>query len=265
MSSEPVSCYSGVNDVWFAFEATSFQHTIHLTGTNYGYHYIELYQGNCGNLELVQCQQDYAYSSLQLNSLIPGTVYYIRIIQPYWVNTIPNYYTICLTTTPVDVETPYTINGNGVCNPGSQAVIQTYILNNTAAYIPAGQLSFTLAVTGSNTGNYGPITNQYTIYPYSSSYFIFEQVDLSDVGTTTITSTISLLGDTNPANNTSSSTFDVLPLLTIYPDNDGDGYGNEAMPIESCDLYSGYTTTGGDCNDENVNVHPGNGNLQWYR
>jgi hypothetical protein len=42
-----------------------------------------------------------------------------------------------------------------------------------------------------------------------------------------------------------------------YPDQDGDGYGNTSASIKSCTPPSGYISIGGDCNDNNANINPG--------
>lgn len=44
--------------------------------------------------------------------------------------------------------------------------------------------------------------------------------------------------------------------LTIYADNDGDGYGNAGASATSCEIPSGYSDVGGDCNDANAAIHP---------
>jgi hypothetical protein len=44
---------------------------------------------------------------------------------------------------------------------------------------------------------------------------------------------------------------------TFYPDTDGDGYGDPAVPTELCALEEGYTADGTDCNDDDPAVHPG--------
>ncbi|MFZ5477979.1 MAG: MopE-related protein [Myxococcota bacterium] len=44
---------------------------------------------------------------------------------------------------------------------------------------------------------------------------------------------------------------------TYYPDADGDGYGDAAAAIDSCTTLSGYTTTGGDCDDGDATAFPG--------
>ena len=48
-----------------------------------------------------------------------------------------------------------------------------------------------------------------------------------------------------------------LIFLNFYLDNDGDGYGAISSVQSACDVISGYMMVGGDCNDVNVNIHPG--------
>ncbi len=44
---------------------------------------------------------------------------------------------------------------------------------------------------------------------------------------------------------------------TWYADADGDGYGDEGSTTEGCDPGSGYTGTGGDCDDADADINPG--------
>jgi hypothetical protein len=46
-------------------------------------------------------------------------------------------------------------------------------------------------------------------------------------------------------------------LIWWYRDSDGDGYGLTAEAIRRCPIQSGYSTTGGDCNDAANGVNPG--------
>ncbi len=44
---------------------------------------------------------------------------------------------------------------------------------------------------------------------------------------------------------------------TWWPDNDSDGYGNEAVGMEACDRPSGHVDNHLDCDDDDPSVHPG--------
>lgn len=44
---------------------------------------------------------------------------------------------------------------------------------------------------------------------------------------------------------------------TWYADADGDGYGDEAEAIESCEGTDGWIAVAGDCDDADPDVHPG--------
>ena len=39
-------------------------------------------------------------------------------------------------------------------------------------------------------------------------------------------------------------------------DNDGDGFGDDTQPMVSCGLDSGLASVGGDCSDNDVDIHP---------
>lgn len=47
-------------------------------------------------------------------------------------------------------------------------------------------------------------------------------------------------------------------LTTYYYDNDGDGYGNDGVTIQICSLNppANYSALGGDCDDDNPDIHP---------
>lgn len=43
----------------------------------------------------------------------------------------------------------------------------------------------------------------------------------------------------------------------LFLDADGDGWGDPRQPIKACRIEAGYAARGLDCNDRNVQVHPG--------
>lgn len=49
--------------------------------------------------------------------------------------------------------------------------------------------------------------------------------------------------------------------LILFPDNDGDGFGNPNAKTLSCTPLSGYVSDSTDCNDNNVLIHPGSNDL----
>ena len=55
---------------------------------------------------------------------------------------------------------------------------------------------------------------------------------------------------------------DGIFYVTYYQDNDGDGFGNPAMSLSSCDgAPMGYVAISGDCDDTNDDLNP---NTVWY-
>ena len=57
-------------------------------------------------------------------------------------------------------------------------------------------------------------------------------------------------------NNCNSEIDEGLPLIIGYPDNDGDGYGADALPVEACGLLPGHVENSLDCDDENPAINP---------
>lgn len=59
---------------------------------------------------------------------------------------------------------------------------------------------------------------------------------------------------------TAADTADDLPdcpMMTYYPDEDMDGYGDQAYPVDACIMPPAHIPTGGDCDDTNPMIHPG--------
>ncbi len=51
--------------------------------------------------------------------------------------------------------------------------------------------------------------------------------------------------------------FAYIDVITMYLDEDGDGYGSEEAEFCSGEDTTGYVDDGGDCNDEDADVNPG--------
>ena len=51
---------------------------------------------------------------------------------------------------------------------------------------------------------------------------------------------------------------DGLPLFTYYADDDGDGFGNDLMPLDACNLVppEGFVDNNLDCDDTNEDINP---------
>jgi len=60
--------------------------------------------------------------------------------------------------------------------------------------------------------------------------------------------------DTDPE---TAYTCDSRDLKSIYRDFDGDGYGNAAIAMQSCELINGYVEDNTDCDDTKQSIHPG--------
>jgi hypothetical protein len=49
---------------------------------------------------------------------------------------------------------------------------------------------------------------------------------------------------------------DMASLVSVYPDSDGDGYGDDALAESTCSLPIGYAFDGGDCDDGEAGISP---------
>lgn len=58
-------------------------------------------------------------------------------------------------------------------------------------------------------------------------------------------------------NNCNGTIDEGVTLLPFYYDNDQDGYGDDNNVVMACQLPSGLTATGGDCNDTDNTIYPG--------
>ncbi len=56
--------------------------------------------------------------------------------------------------------------------------------------------------------------------------------------------------------NNCDGNIDEGTLLTYYPDLDEDGYGDENVQLEGCEVPPGHVTVGGDCDDLETYAHP---------
>ncbi len=57
-------------------------------------------------------------------------------------------------------------------------------------------------------------------------------------------------------NNCNGEIDEGLPIFLYYPDNDGDGFGDDVDPESSCIPIEGYVSNNQDCDDTNSNVNP---------
>ncbi|GAP69295.1 por secretion system C-terminal sorting domain [Bacteroidales bacterium 6E] len=82
---------------------------------------------------------------------------------------------------------------------------------------------------------------------------------VTDVVLPVTASTVITWTYTDDAGNMSSQTQELTILVgktTWYADADGDGYGDASSTLLACDQPSGYVAMAGDCDDNNMNVHP---------
>ncbi|MFM9986821.1 MAG: MopE-related protein [Flavobacteriales bacterium] len=125
-----------------------------------------------------------------------------------------------------------------------------------------GTGAYSLINFGCTTSNGVAGANEATLLVSGQTYYIQAGGFNGLTGTFNLTVTVTNVnGCTNPAAcnynpcaNVNSGC--VLPV-TYYQDIDGDLYGNSSVSITQCTPPVGYVTVGGDCNDNNANISPG--------
>lgn len=122
--SEPGCASSAVQDVWYAFVATSVSNLLDVSVLKYyfgsynamGY---QLFSGDCGNTNSLLCQDYYNSNRIILPDLVPGQTYYLRL---YSYTLEANDFSICLTAMPspqndaCDQAIPVIPNSDLSCN-----------------------------------------------------------------------------------------------------------------------------------------------------
>ncbi len=65
----------------------------------------------------------------------------------------------------------------------------------------------------------------------------------------------------NPANNSAANSTPGCTETTLYPDDDGDGFGGDGPTTQRCltagESVAGYSRSGGDCDDTEAWINPG--------
>lgn len=141
---------------------------------------------------------------------------------------------------PVGTGTSYTLTP-GSTDSGTRLVLVTVRDNNTASQD---------TVEGRIVRIYSDVDGD----NYDSS------VDCNDNDATVHPGAIEILNngkddDCNPA--TADFVCNGLPPSTFYRDADGDSYGNPLLSVQDCTAPAGYVADNTDCNDADLNIHPG--------
>ncbi|WP_460575043.1 YDG domain-containing protein, partial [Flavobacterium koreense] len=184
-------------------------------------------------------------------------------------------------TSLVNVSTPTTFRlyGFGGTNTGGTGGFDTGVSQNNVilygttaeltgptASVISGTTSIcdgdSAAISVTLTGGTSPFTIEYTdgttVFT-ETNYISGTNIIVSPLTTSTytivsVTDSLALTG----TGNSGSAVITLLPNLTYYVDNDGDGYGDPLAPtFQSCVPFPGYVTLGTDCNDANAAINPG--------
>lgn len=88
------------DDVWFAFVATGNDHTIQVVGDSLFDAVLQVYEGSCSGLNIVDCEDvtlDGELEEAVLTGLTIGNTYYVRVFHWYQTITPEPGFTICVT------------------------------------------------------------------------------------------------------------------------------------------------------------------------
>ena len=132
------------------------------------------------------------------------------------------------------------------------------VISGTASICEGDSAAISVTLTGGTS----PFTIEYTdgttVFT-ESNYISGTNIIVSSLTTSTytivsVTDSLAFTG----TGNSGSAVITLLPNLTYYVDNDGDGYGDPLAPtFQSCVPFLGYVTLGTDCNDANAAINPG--------
>ncbi|MFN0202315.1 MAG: fibronectin type III domain-containing protein [Bacteroidia bacterium] len=112
-----------------------------------------------------------------------------------------------------------------VCQGNTSNNITVQINNTGINALASGAVSVTLTATGANTGTY-TFANSITLAPGGNQVVTFSGVNLTNLGTTNLSVTLTLAGDALAANNTTTSSVVTQPVPT--------GVTATATPNSSC-------------------------------
>jgi hypothetical protein len=158
-----------------------------------------------------------------------------------WESVTPEY--TCNTTATISVESCESYSTPSGNNTYTASGTYTDIIPNAAACDSIITINLTI--------NPAENTTDEQVICQGNSY---------EFGTQTLTEAgiyIETFLNENGCDSTVTLTLSVVTALTYYLDNDGDGYGDPLVTIETCSPPTNYVAIGGDCNDADPTINPG--------
>lgn len=246
-----------VRDVWFRFTAASASHSVRVDGSASYFAVVQAYSGSCASLSAIGCAVSSTaggVSTLNLNSLIAGSTYYVRVYHRSSAIPSTTTFTICVVDLLGTGTTPPTANISVVGTPpfcaggvylkvnrdaSPQATYQWKLNNNNipgatdTVFYPLQSGSYTVEVN--NPGGTATSTAvNVTVYPLPA-------VTISAGGPTTFCEGGSVLLDAGPGFSTyrwsNQSTGKTLTAAA------SDSFTVEVTDVNGCKAQSGIRVT----------------------
>jgi len=221
--SQGIFCYGGP-DVLYSFTAIATRHNIYIDNIYpnipLNQTFVEVFSGDsCGAWHTYKGCYKAQYTELE--DLIPGQTYYLRIGHRTWPPYF--YFDLCITTPRPHLSVYNILLPFEGCKTNDHERIEVVNIQTNDQVVQAGSAEFRLVLRGANNGHYGPLfnANPFYNYPWAPRYVgvsvpRFEGVDMSALGETFITAIVTYRDGAYVAVDSMTIRHDNRPPYRLY-------------------------------------------------